>query len=157
MPTNSLVAPANCTSPRLTTWCRSWRVCPLLGYKDTVIMSSMPSHILQWMNFRTFGSVNPAVDAYLISARSSSLQCWKKEVTFFHPNKLMVWSACHNEGNPTRSVEINNVIKRVKKIEKETWRGISDLKGDHRIGILLVHCCIQFFAMQVTVCCGDTV
>ena len=59
----------------------------------------------------------PGVDANPISARSSSLQYWKKAISFFHPNRLMVWSDGRQEGNPTRSIEINNLIKRVKKKE----------------------------------------
>jgi hypothetical protein len=41
----------------------------------------------------------------------------KKRFLFFHPNRLMDWSSGRNEGNPTRSIEINNLIKRVKKKE----------------------------------------
>ena len=77
---------------------------------DEELNAITPAHVLQWMNFKTFGTIIPAVDANPISARSSSLQYWKKAVSFFHPNRLMVWSAGRNEGNPTRSKEINNLI-----------------------------------------------
>jgi hypothetical protein len=33
------------------------------------------------------------------------------------PNKLMAWNRLSNQGNPTRSIEINDLIKRVKKKE----------------------------------------
>jgi hypothetical protein len=79
-------------------------------YSDEELNAITPAHVLQWMNFKTFGTIIPAVDANPISARSSSLQYWKKAVSFFHPNRLMVWSAGRNEGNPTRSKEINNLI-----------------------------------------------
>jgi hypothetical protein len=104
-------------------------------YSDDELNAITPAHVLQWMNFRTFGTINPAVDANPISARSSSLQYWKKAISFFHPNRLMVWSAGRNEGNPTRSVEINNLIKRVKKKEvrkqgvaSQTRRAITELE-----------------------------
>ena len=86
-------------------------------YSDDELVAVTPRMVLRWMNFRTFGTINPAVDANPISARSSSLQYWKKAISFFHPNRLMVWSDGRQEGNPTRSIEINNLIKRVKKKE----------------------------------------
>jgi hypothetical protein len=105
-------------------------------HSDEELNAITPAHVLQWMNFRTFGTVNPAVDANPISARSSSLQYRKKAVLYFHPNRrLMVWSAGRNEGNPTRSIEINNLIKRVKKKEvrkqgvaSQTRRAITGLE-----------------------------
>ena len=86
-------------------------------YTDEELCTLTPTNILQWMNVKTFGTPNPPVDANPISARSSSLQYWKKAISFFHPNRLMEWSSGRNEGNPTRSIEINNLIKRVKKKE----------------------------------------
>jgi hypothetical protein len=86
-------------------------------YNDAELCVITPQHILEWMNMKTFGIPNPPVDANPISARSSSLQYWKKAISFFHPNRLMEWSAGRNEGNPTRSIEINNLIKQVKKKE----------------------------------------
>jgi hypothetical protein len=84
-------------------------------YSDDEFNAITPAHVLQWMNFMAFGTINPAVNANPISARSNSLQYWKKAILFFHPNRLMVSRAGCNEGNPTHSVEINNLIKRVKK------------------------------------------
>ena len=84
---------------------------------DEELIAITPRMVFRWMNFRTFGTIIPAVDANPISARSSSLQYWKKAISFFHPNRLMVWSDGRQEGNPTRSIEINNLIKRVKKKE----------------------------------------
>ena len=42
---------------------------------------------------------------------------YKKAISFFHPDRLMEWSSGRDEGNPTRSVEVNNLIKRVKQKE----------------------------------------
>jgi hypothetical protein len=65
-----------------------------------------PDHILQWMNVKNFGAQNLPVNANPISARSSSLQYWKKAIC-----------AGQSEGNPTRIIEINKLIKQVKKKE----------------------------------------
>jgi hypothetical protein len=104
-------------------------------YSDDELNAITPAHVLQWMNFRTFGTINPAVDSSPISARSSSLQYLKKAISSLHPNRLMVWSAGCNEGNPTRNVEINDLIKRVKKKEvrkqgvaSQTQRAITELE-----------------------------
>ena len=32
-------------------------------YSDEELNAITPAHVLQWMNFRTFGTINPAVDA----------------------------------------------------------------------------------------------
>jgi hypothetical protein len=36
------------------------------------------------------------------------------------PNKLMPWNAVSKEGNPTKSVPMNDLLKAVKK--KEVWK-----------------------------------
>ena len=73
---------------------------------------------------KTFGIANPGIDANPISARSNSLTYWKKAILFFHPDRLMEWSSGRNEGNPTRSIEVNNLIKRVKKKEVRRKQGV---------------------------------
>jgi hypothetical protein len=104
-------------------------------YSDAELCVIQPKHVLRWMNFRTFGTIIPPVDAKPIGARSSLLQYWKKAISFFHPDRLMVWSAGRREGNPTRSIEINNLIKRVKKKEvrkqevmSQTCRAITEVE-----------------------------
>jgi hypothetical protein len=54
-------------------------------YNDAELCVITPQHILEWMNMKTFGIPNPPVDANPISARSSSLQYWKKAISFFTP------------------------------------------------------------------------
>ena len=94
-------------------------------YTDDKLCAIEPKHVLLWMNLRAFGTVNLGVDANPISARSSTLAYWKKKaISFFHPNRLMVWSAGRMEGNPTRSVEINNLIKQVKKKDEVRKQGV---------------------------------
>ena len=76
-----------------------------------------PEDIARWMNLRVFGVEQPPQDANPIHYRSSSLAYWKKALSFFMPNKIMAWNEMTNQGNPTRSTEINELIKRVKKKE----------------------------------------
>jgi hypothetical protein len=45
------------------------------------------------------------------------LEFAKKAISYFMPNRLMVWNQRTREGNPTRSNVVNELIKRVKKQE----------------------------------------
>jgi hypothetical protein len=42
---------------------------------------------------------------------------WKKALSSFMPNRLMVWNEISGVGNPTRSIALNDLIKYVKKKE----------------------------------------
>jgi hypothetical protein len=76
-----------------------------------------PQDILRWMNVRTFGVPNPPLDADPFLARHTSVEYWKKAISSFMPNRLHPWNELAQTGNPTRSNEINDLIKRVKKKE----------------------------------------
>jgi hypothetical protein len=54
-------------------------------YSDEELNAITPAHVLQWMNFRTFGTINPAVDANPISARSSPYSTGRKQYRSFIP------------------------------------------------------------------------
>ena len=86
-------------------------------YTKAELRALTPQHVLQWMNLKAFGVIDPPNDANPTFARSNSLAFWKKAISFFMPNRLIPWFSGRNEGNPTRSIEINNLIKRVKKKE----------------------------------------
>ena len=86
-------------------------------YTKGELRALTPENVLHWMNVKTFGVADPPLDANPISARSNSLAFWKKAISFFMPNRLSVWTSGRNEGNPTRSIDVNNLIKRVKKKE----------------------------------------
>ena len=50
-------------------------------------------------------------------ARSNNVEFWKKALSFFMTNGLMAWNEISMVGNPTRSAELNDLIKYVKKKE----------------------------------------
>jgi hypothetical protein len=68
------------------------------------------------MNLKTFGTTDPTGDANPTSARANPLAVDKKAVSFFMPNRDK-WSATRMEGNPTQSMQVNSLIKRVRKKE----------------------------------------
>jgi hypothetical protein len=61
--------------------------------------------------------VTPDPDANPTQARSLSLEYWKKAISYYMPNCLMPWNAVSGQRNPTRSIEVNTLIKKVKKKE----------------------------------------
>ena len=75
-----------------------------------------PQDLMRYFNKITFDSEDPGDDA-CPTVRSSSLEFYKKALSFYMPNRLMVWNEISNCGNPTRCTLINDLIKRVKKME----------------------------------------
>jgi hypothetical protein len=76
-----------------------------------------PNDIKRWMCVKAYITAKPGVDDNSTLCRSTLLKFWKKAISFFMPNRLMSWNVLGNVGNPTKSVEINNLIKAVKKKE----------------------------------------
>ena len=101
----------------------------LLSYLDNVqyeknaqfsnerLLQITPKQILRWMNAKTFGMPDPPLGANPTSARSTSIMYWKKAISSFMPHRLQPWNEARQEGNPTKSQEINDLIARVKKKE----------------------------------------
>jgi hypothetical protein len=74
-----------------------------------------PDDVARWMCQKAYGTPEP--DANPTQARFSSLHYWKKAISYYMPNRLMPWNAISGQGNPTRSIEVNTLIKKVKKKE----------------------------------------
>ena len=73
--------------------------------------------LVGFMNMRAFGMVMPGPNNKPSHCQSSSLEYWKKAISFFMPNKNHQWNEMTNSGNPTRSQDVNDLIKRVKRFE----------------------------------------
>ncbi len=87
-----------------------------------------PVDVRRWMCQRAYGTPEPGPAANPTEAQSSSLSFWKKPISFFMPNRIMPWNAVSAQGNPTRSIEVNNLIKRVKKRKFENKGRIQRLE-----------------------------
>ena len=74
-----------------------------------------PKIIEGWMNQTVFGMSHPGPDNYPTLGHASSLEFMKKAISFFMPNRLLGWNVTTTSGNPTKSIIINDLIKRVKK------------------------------------------
>ena len=75
-----------------------------------------PKDLMRWFNFMVFGTETRADDAKPI-ARSTTVEFWKKALSYYMTNRLMTWNEISNVGNPTRSAELNDLIKYIKKKE----------------------------------------
>ena len=64
-----------------------------------------------------YGSPNPTDEDNPTKGRSSSIEFGKKAISYFMPNRLAHWDVQTNRGNPTKSVLVNELIKKVKKKE----------------------------------------
>jgi Transcriptional activator of glycolytic enzymes len=81
------------------------------------LQTLMPTDLLRWFNFKTFGIEDPPLDANPTHARSNSILAWKKQISYFMPNNHHPWNEVANIGNPTRSQELLKLVKYVKKKE----------------------------------------
>ena len=79
--------------------------------------TASPQDIIRWMNEKASGEENPPDSANPLYARSLSFKIWKKALSFYMPNRLLQWNTISNSGNPTKSTNVNDLIKRVKKTE----------------------------------------
>jgi hypothetical protein len=76
------------------------------------LLQVTPRDIERWMNQKAYGTTDPGPDAKPTEARASSLQYWKKALSSYMPNRLMTWNVATQQGNPTKSTEVNDLIKK---------------------------------------------
>ena len=77
-----------------------------------------PQGIKRYLCLLAYGDEFPDLDVDLPTVgRSNSLEFAKKAISYFMPNKNMPWNEQAQQGNPTRSSVLNDMIKVVKKKE----------------------------------------
>ncbi|KAG9408425.1 hypothetical protein AC1031_021664 [Aphanomyces cochlioides] len=81
------------------------------------LVNITPENIRQYFNLKAFGTVNPSPGSLPVHARSNTLKSMKKKLSTFMPRQMQPWDDIRREGNPTRSVIVNDVIKLVMKCE----------------------------------------
>ena len=86
-------------------------------FSSEELSSITPQEIVAWMKLTAFGRSDAGDDDVPTCGRSSTLAFHKKALSYFMPNKHLGWNTVSLSGNPTRSPEINNLIKRVKRHE----------------------------------------
>jgi hypothetical protein len=87
-------------------------------YTDAEMRQVTPTELVRWLNMRTFGVTDPGPNTTIRPlVRANTLAFWKKAISFHMPDRLHGWRSGSNDGNPTKSAEMNDFIKRVKKLE----------------------------------------
>ena len=86
-------------------------------FSPSDLLTIRPSHVVEFFCLKVYGTPYPEADAKPSFGRSSSLESYKKQISYFMPNKLVAWNVATETGNPTRSIPVNELIKRVKKEE----------------------------------------
>jgi len=81
------------------------------------LLDIRPNDIQRFMAFCAFGDPDYDVTAghRPTNCRSSTLEATKRALSYYMPHRTVPW--CNNQGNPTRSTPVNDVIKEVKKFE----------------------------------------
>ena len=90
---------------------------PTATFDETTVLSVTPEDICRFFNSLAYGKEEPTVGDHPTSARSSTLEFYKKAISSFMPRRMLPWDDVRREGNPTRSVHVNTLIKTMKKFE----------------------------------------
>ena len=78
----------------------------------------MPDDVLRYLKFKAYGNADADLETdNPTEGRASSLEFYKKAISFFIPMRNATWNPQANVGNPTKSVDVNELIKTVKKRE----------------------------------------
>ncbi|EEY63388.1 uncharacterized protein PITG_15104 [Phytophthora infestans T30-4] len=81
------------------------------------LLSITPGLLCRWMNTRAYGDSEPSEDMRPVHLRSSTLEFAKKAISAYMPRINAPWDPVAMQGNPTRSDDVNKLIKRVKRFE----------------------------------------
>lgn len=76
-----------------------------------------PNDIKRFMCQKAFGTPEPGATDLPKKCRSTTLDVYKKSISFYMPNRNMKWNELTLTGNPTMSTMVNNVIAIVAKHE----------------------------------------
>jgi hypothetical protein len=76
-----------------------------------------PEQLVEWMSVEAYGVRHPRPDDQPHILRSSTLEQYKKAISHFMPNNNVPYNEMAGVGNPTRSMLLNNMIKKVRKQE----------------------------------------
>jgi hypothetical protein len=76
-----------------------------------------PAELVRYFCMKVYGIPEPGPNDNPTLGRHTSIEMAKKAISYYVPNKLSKWNPMAQNGNPTKSVEVNELIKRVKKKE----------------------------------------
>ena len=77
----------------------------------------VPEDVVRFLNYKAYGCPNPTESDRPTKGRSHALFYYKKAISQCLPNKHIPWNDIARAGNPTRSIAVNECIRRVAKFE----------------------------------------
>jgi hypothetical protein len=82
------------------------------------------------MNLKSFGVPKRATNSDTVRpmVRANTLAFWKKAISFSMPNRLHGWRSGTIDGCPTKSAEVNNFIKTIKRMETRRQGAVSQTR-----------------------------
>lgn len=87
-------------------------------FTDEELAAIVPDDIVRYMKLKAYGNPDANTETdHPTEGRSSSVEFYKKAISFFIPMRNATWNPMAGVGNPTRSVAVNELIKAVKKAE----------------------------------------
>ncbi|ETW07799.1 hypothetical protein H310_02228 [Aphanomyces invadans] len=87
------------------------------NFTETNLLDVTPEDIRRYFNLKAFGTTAPTSASLPTHARANTLKSMKKMLSAFMPRRMIPWDEPRREGNPTRSVVVNDVITLVMKCE----------------------------------------
>eukprot|EP00957_Ditylum_brightwellii_P089542 6818890-Ditylum_brightwellii.AAC.1 len=86
-------------------------------FSDQELLRLKPQDVYEWMCCKVYGKENPSPEDNPTCGCSSSLEYYKKAISFFMPCQLEAWNVTIKLSNPSRSVDVYDLTKAVKKKE----------------------------------------
>lgn len=106
------------------------------------LLQIQPNDLCNYYKYVCYGKMNPGVGDKPLNARSNTLYFSKKAISYFMPRKNVTWDSINQLGNPTRSIEVNELINKIKKHEVRKEGAVSQavraLEYDEFINILTI-------------------
>ncbi len=84
-------------------------------FTDEHLLTLAPDDVVEFFNLKVYRTPHLDVDAMPKFGRSTSLEMYKKHISYFMPNWLICCDVQNNRGNPTRSIKIKCWINKIEK------------------------------------------
>jgi hypothetical protein len=102
-------------------------------FTQAQLLEITPRDLVRYMSLQAYQTEDPTPEDKPIHARSGGLEVVKKAISSFMPNKNVKWNVESQTGNPTMSVAVNDLIKKIKKAEVRKQGKKSNAKRDLKV------------------------
>ncbi len=108
------------------------RMPPYFQFTADDLSAITPQDLIKWMTFKLYKKETADDDEIPLHGSHSSIDFYKKSISYFMAHKDQKWDPFLNRGNPTRSKEVNAFINKIKEIDIKSGgsRKRKSLAGD---------------------------